>query len=58
VAIRKDAISDRINTLQIEMQKIELLKFELLLKLATRSIFGWLQVTSYPLNEKDIRAHL
>jgi hypothetical protein len=56
-AIRKDAISDRIDTLQIEMQKIGLPKSESLSELATRSIFGWLRVTGYPPNEKDIRAH-
>jgi hypothetical protein len=56
-AIRKDAISDRIDTLQIEMQKIGLPKSESLSELATRSIFGWLRVTSYLPNEKDIRAH-
>jgi hypothetical protein len=56
-AITKDAISNRTDTLQIEMQKIGLPKSESLLELATRSIFGWLRVTSYPPNEKDIRAH-
>jgi hypothetical protein len=57
-AITKDAISDRTDTLQIEMQKIRLPKSKSLLKLATCSIFSWLRVTGYPPNKKDIRAHL
>ena len=58
VAIIKDAISDRTNTLQIEIQKIRLPKSESLSELAMYSIFSQLRVTSYLLNEKDIYVYL